>query len=116
MSGTSWKPLVKTVQLSVQFQSAYGIQTAWDSVEKTVVCFTMGVSLEHPPKAVRFLARIDIPFTSHPKLLRTELHSRQTTLSAILAIIDAFPIPSDRLWPISILRRAITSARLQDPA
>ena len=76
----------------------------------------MGVSLEHPPKAVRFLARIEIPFTSHPKLLRTELHSRQTTLSAILAIIDAFPIPSDRLWPISILRRAITSARLQDPA
>jgi hypothetical protein len=38
---SSWNALRKAVAASESFQAAYGIQTAWDSADKTV-CFTLG--------------------------------------------------------------------------
>ena len=109
--GTSWQGLIRTVKLSEDFQKAYGIQTAWDSPDKTV-CFTLGKPLAYNPETVNFSGHTtnhNVPFTEQPKLLRTALHDQQSTTDAILAIVEAFPIPIDRQWPISVLRRAVTS-------
>ena len=79
MFGTSWDALVRMVDYSEQFQTAYGIQTAWESPEKTL-CFTMGKAPTDIPTSIRFSSRGEthsVPFTENPKLLRTALHNQE---------------------------------------
>lgn len=111
MFGTSWTSLAATVKYSEQFQSAYGIQTAWNSDDKTV-CFTLGKDLPRSPDTIEFKTETSthlVPFTDNPKLLRTTLHNQKATSEMIHSIIDAFPIPTDRAWPMAILRRAVST-------
>lgn len=106
----SWLALQELIQLCEHFQTAYGIQTAWDSPEKTAL-FTIGAD---PPggctATYKFVimgeSRV-IPFTEKPTLMRVQLNSQAATRDAILDIIDAFPIPTDSTLPLSVVRRAV---------
>jgi len=111
---TSWDGLKRLVALSETFQAAYGIQTAWDSPDKTV-CFTLGAAPPEtangiPISEVEFVLNpitYKVPITDKPSILRTQLNNQQATRDAILSVVDTFPIPADTRWPLGVLRRSV---------
>jgi hypothetical protein len=115
LAATSWRALQKMVGLSEQFQTAYGIQTAWESPDKTV-CFTIGVSpLDITGPAgddkVKFITPDGtklVPITRQPEMLRTAFLDSDKQLADALEIVANFPIPVNRTMPIALLRRAVS--------
>lgn len=113
----SWPALRELVSLSETFQHAYGIETAWDSADKTV-CFTLGYRPEAGPQAVTFLdaegRQHRVPFTDSPHILRTAIADVAATNLEIKDIIDRFSIrrgagPNGTDFPLSLIRRAVES-------
>lgn len=114
---TTWKGLIDLVHSCEIFQGAYGIQTAWDSPDKTV-CFMMGHAI---PKADQFAGTPMVPFkdadgnthkvplTDRAEMLRTAIASPARTKDEILEIVDRFAMPRSKGFPIAILRRAVNS-------
>ncbi|ORY35592.1 hypothetical protein BCR39DRAFT_460973, partial [Naematelia encephala] len=118
---SSWEGLKRIVTRSEQFQRAYGIETAWDSPDKTA-CFTFGAAPRDPPTHdegneayVRFAINGQIhrvPYSTTPEILRTRINEPLPTLDKILAIVDAIPFPPQNGLPLSLLRKAAWAVML----
>lgn len=93
--------------LSETFQQAYGISTAWDAGEKTAIS-VIGQPMELASPCFLQINEVArrIPVAS-PILLRTSFVDPAQTYLAIRAIVDRFPMPTNRNFPLSILRKAV---------
>lgn len=115
LGATSWAALQRMARLVEQFQNPYGIQTAWDSPDKTV-CFTLGakpVDQKGPngDSLVVFTGipggPVKVPITEKPEILRTAFLDPKEQLKGIMDIIERFPFPANRTMPIALIRRAV---------
>ncbi|OCF36296.1 hypothetical protein I316_02170 [Kwoniella heveanensis BCC8398] len=97
MFAPSIASLRKIVALSERFQRPYGVQTAWDSPDKTVI-FTLGAKVATSASDQFHVngTSIKVPVAEKPSLLRAIFTETETSYRAILAIVHAFPIPRTR--------------------
>ena len=107
---TSWDALRRIIDRSEQFQATYGIETAWDSADKTI-CFTLGSPLVEAEQSSCLLFNVNgneiqVPFTHRPRLLRTPINDGPAQLDDVCALIETLPLAADKHMPPALLRKA----------
>ena len=94
-----------------------GIEIAWDSIDKTAV-FALGVKDDMPEQVLMTVRgpNREVPVTAAPRMLRTAFLDPDDTLQAILTLIEKFPLPRNKKYPLSVLCKAVwTSTAAPDP-
>ncbi|GFZ45751.1 hypothetical protein JCM24511_03480 [Saitozyma sp. JCM 24511] len=106
---SSWDALSRIVHQCEEFQSTYGIMTAWDSADKTVA-FTLGAP---PPGEERDHIAVAtpegpkrVPTTGTPRILRTAIDNPNDMLQRILTVVRDFPLPAGADLPFALINRA----------
>jgi len=108
---SSWTDLEAMAQASETFQRAYGIQTAWNSPDKTVA-FTLGRPLRQAPNDIFMTVdgiRHTIPLTLNPSFLKCPINDPQQMMDRIVNVVSDFPLPPALNLSPNFIRKAINT-------
>lgn len=95
--------LNRSIELSERFQDEYEIRTHWGSKTEAYV---IGKIPDNLPETITLtIAGMShqVQVSRRPSILRTAYLDRQYTLQNILALIDGFPLATNRDYPVSVL-------------